>query len=135
MLRMRGCGSCAILSIRAGIESPRNGSWPVSSWKAVMASEKRSELPVTARPASCSGDMNDGVPSTTPVRVRLVVGEARDAEVGDLQLLALRVEHDVRGLDVAVDHAAAGAHSAARRRGGPRSRVLSGVGSRRDASV
>ena len=40
-----------------------------------------------------------------PCRVRVAVGEARDAEIEDLGLAAL-VDQDVAGLQVAVDEAA-----------------------------
>jgi hypothetical protein len=55
--------------ISPGIESDRNGSMPVSSWKSDTPSENWSELPVTGRPSSCSGAMKEGEPSTMPVRV------------------------------------------------------------------
>ncbi len=55
----------------AAMESPRMGNWPVRSWNSITPSEYKSLRPSRRRPANCSGDMYEGVPSTAPVRVLL----------------------------------------------------------------
>ncbi len=69
MPRMSGCGSLAILNISCAIDSPSKGNLPLASWYNVTPSENRSERPSIFFPASCSGDMYEGVPSTMPVLV------------------------------------------------------------------
>src|SRR6266576_3250770 len=55
--------------ITAMVESPRNGSRPVSISYATTPSEYWSDAPVTSRVSHCSGLMYVGVPTVTPVIV------------------------------------------------------------------
>ena len=56
------------------IESASNGRTPVRSSYSTTPSEKRSLLPSRSFPWICSGDMYDGVPSSTPDWVRPALG-------------------------------------------------------------
>ena len=87
-------------------DGPVNGGWPISISYRVQARLYWSLRPSTVPPSACSGLMYCGVPTTIPrrreplVRTRRVEGPG-DAEIGDHGLPA--GEHDVLGLDVAVD--------------------------------
>ena len=59
-------------------------------------------LTVNSCPSSCSGDMYAGVPD---ISRRSSTGECGDAEVSDAYF-AMLVEHDVRGFEIAMQHAA-----------------------------
>lgn len=64
-------GSFAITNMSLVMDVPRNGRWPVSNWYRLTPSANKSACPLTFFPSNYSGDMNEGVPSTIPVRVRL----------------------------------------------------------------
>ena len=116
-LRGSGTGSLSCMrSVRVAV-SPVNGTLPVSSSNSTMPTEYRSARPSSVSPRPCSGLMYSGVPHTRPGRVSaprpaegagVVLEDLREAEVDDLHEVGARaqgLEHDVVGLEVAVDDA------------------------------
>ena len=84
--------------------SPSHGpACPPSSSKSSRPTAYRSVCGDSRPPAICSGAIYAGVPAISPVAV--VVGETRQAEVGDANLPAA-VEHHVGRLQVAMEDAA-----------------------------
>lgn len=84
--------------------SASKGPLPVAAYTSSVPSEKMSEAGPTPRGAcSCSGDMKGGVPMTRPVIVRVCWSAAR--EMPKSMTRGPSAEHDVGGLQVAVDDA------------------------------
>ena len=78
--RADGTGSLKRLAMIAWLVGPVNGGSPVSISYNTHPSPYTSLRPSSARsPAACSGLMYAGVPSTTPVRVRLTPPAASSA--------------------------------------------------------
>ena len=89
-------------SMSPGIESARNGSWPVNNWNSDTASANRSERPVDGAALQLLGRHERRRAEHHAGARAAGVGQAGNAEIRDLQFSTRRVEHDVGRLDVAV---------------------------------
>ena len=106
-IRRLGTGSRAWRARTAADEEPVKGGCPLSISYSVHARLYWSVRPSITAPPACSGLMYCGVPTTMPLWVSCCraggVQRARDAEVEDDRVSS--GQHDVVGLDVAVDDA------------------------------